>query len=143
MINPAYLIGLPQEVQKIPGVYVYPPAVEDILSNMYFGVYRQLLTTSQEEIEDMYVEKKKDLKDLVTPLEYLFEMLSDDGSEEMKEQKKQVYDLLKNAFKFFLHEEVFFAPDKKMIFVGDVKEQLQKAKSVHDLKIITEEEGAF
>ena len=40
---------------------------------------------TQEEIEDMYVEKKKDLKDLVTPLEYLFEMLSDDGSEEMKE----------------------------------------------------------
>jgi hypothetical protein len=33
----------------------------------------------------MYVEKKKDLKDLVTPLEYLFEMLSADGSEEMKE----------------------------------------------------------
>ena len=72
MINPAYFIGLPQEVQQIPGVYVYPPAVEDILSNKYFGVYRQLLTTSQEEIEDKYVEKKKDLKDLVTPLEELF-----------------------------------------------------------------------
>lgn len=143
MINPAYFIGLPQEVQQIPGVYVYPPAVEDILSNKYFGVYRQLLTTSQEEIEDKYVEKKKDLKDLVTPLEELFQMLSDDGSEESKERKKQIYELLKDAFKFFLHEEVFFAPDKKIIFVGDVKEQLQKAKSVHDLKIITEQNYFF
>jgi hypothetical protein len=30
-----------------------------------------------------------------------------------------------------------------MIFVGDVKEQLQKAKSVHDLKIISEQNYFF
>ena len=137
MINPAYLIGIKQEVPKFPGVYVYPATVEDILSNKHFGVYRQLLTISQEEIEDQFVEKGRDLKELKTPLEYLFELLDDGGDEQIREQKRQVYDLLKDAFRFFLREEVTFAPSKKVIFVGDM-EKLKNVKSVHDLKIISE-----
>lgn len=138
MINPAYFIGLPQEVPNLPGIFVYPATVEEVLGTKQFPIYRQLLTISQEEIEDEYVEKKKDLKDLVTPLEYLFQMIDDGGDKQIREQKKQFYQLLKDAFYFFLHEEVTFAPDKKMIFVGNLKEELKRIKNPHELRIIHE-----
>ena len=143
MINPAYFIGVEQEVQQIPGVFVYPPAIEDILRNKNFSTYRQLLTLSQEELEDQYVEQKKDLADLITPFEYLFKLIDSSANDIDGKEKKQIINLLKDAFKFFLHEEVSFALEKKIIFVGDIEQKISKIKSVHELTIINEQNYFF
>lgn len=141
MINPAYFIGLPQEVQGAPGIYVYPTTVEEVLGNKYFSVYRQFLTTSQEEIEDQYIEKGKDLSQLVTPLGQIFEIVKIDKEmpPEVFEQKKQMRNLMKEAFQFFIHEQVTFLDDKKMILVGDPKEELARVQHATQLRLIREE----
>ena len=41
------------------GIYIYPPTVSDVVKNEYYGNYSRLLTYSQEEIEDEYVEAEK------------------------------------------------------------------------------------
>ena len=42
---------------------IYPPTVREVLINQsLFDQYNSLLTMSHEDIEDEYIEKKKDLK---------------------------------------------------------------------------------
>lgn len=140
MINPVFFIGAPQEVSAIPNVFVYPPTIEQVVRTKYFGFYRQILTTSQEEIEDRFVEKGKEVKDAPTPLGQIFNIIKDeeDGSE-TSAQKKQIKELIEQAFEFFLHEKVTFLTNQKMILVGDLSEELKKVKSVSQLRLINED----
>lgn len=121
-------IGEPLFFQK--DIYIYPPKVKDVVANRYFGTYQKLLTTSQEEIEDEYVEKKIDLKDMLTPLETLLALAY---------QQDKIHLLIKDAFKFFLREEVTLLFEQKTIVVGDLKEVLPKIKNVSELRTINEE----
>ena len=63
-----FLFGYPVEFKNL--CMVYPPKVRDTFNNK-FHMYAQILTISQEEIEDEYVEKKMDISQLLTPFEYL------------------------------------------------------------------------
>ena len=121
-------LGEPILFQK--DIYIYPPKVKDIVTNKYFSAYQKLLTTSQEEIEDEYTEKKLELKDMLTPLETLLALAY---------QQDKVHLLIKDAFKFFLHEDVVLLFEQKMIVVGDLAEELPKIKDVSELRTITEE----
>jgi len=47
--------------------------------------------------------------------------------------------LIKDAFKFFLREEVTLLFEQKTIVVGDLKEVLPKIKNVSELRTINEE----
>ena len=64
-----FFLGEPFPFKK--GIKIYPPTVRDVVANPGYGLYVRILTQSQEEIEDEYVEKKIDLKDMLTPLETL------------------------------------------------------------------------
>ena len=64
----------------------------------------KLLTFSQEEIEDEYVERGIDLKDLLNPFEYLLNNAYNN---------QQFKELLDRAFFFFLHEEVTYLFEQK------------------------------
>ena len=55
-----FFIGAP--VNFKPGVDIYPPKIKEVLSNKKYPAYIQVLTYSHEEIEDLYVEEKKDIK---------------------------------------------------------------------------------
>lgn len=118
-------------VQFKPGINIYPPSVEDVITNEFFGHYNRLLTYSQEEVEDEFLEAKKTLDKYPTPLEF---MLNNSY------HNKQYETLCKEAFKFFIHEEVNFLYDQKMIVVGNIEEILKTVKSLDELVVIKEEE---
>ena len=122
-MNEAFLLGYPVEFQRL--CLVYPPKVKDILTNPSYPMYSRLLTFSQEEIEDEYTKAGMDLKDILTPFEYVLNnAYNNKGFEE----------LTRKAFQFFVHEDVTLLYDQKMVIIGEIKD----VKSVKDLRILRE-----
>ena len=70
MSKDSFFLGFPAEFK--PGVTVYPPLLKEIIGNRRYGIYSRILTYSQEEIEDIYVENKISKDTFPTPLEYMF-----------------------------------------------------------------------
>ena len=114
-----------------PGIKIYPPTVREVITNERYGIYGRLLTYSQEEVEDEFVEAKKTLEKYPTPIEFML-----NNSYHNKEYARRC----KEAFKFFIHEEVTFLYEQKMIVVGDIQETLKTIKTIDDLVMIREEE---
>ena len=129
MSKELFFIGAPKEFK--PGVLIYPPTVKEVITNELFGHYERLLTFSQEEIEDEFLAAKKTLEQYPTPYEFLLNN---------SYHNKQYEALCKQAFQFFIHDEVNFLYEQKLIVVGNLRDVLQKLSSIEDLVIIKEEE---
>lgn len=125
------LYFLCEPVQFKSGVKIYPPTVRDVITNERFGIYGKLLTYSQEDIEDEFLEAKKTLEKYPTPIEFML-----NNSYHNKDYEK----LCKEAFRFFIHEEVSFFYEQKLIVVGNLEEVLKNAQTIDDLVVIKEEE---
>lgn len=123
MSDSAFFLGYPVEFKKI--CFIYPPKIKDIVTIKEFGIYRRLLTFSQEEIEDEYVKAQIELKNILTPLEYLL-------SNAFK--NKELRELTERAFTFFIHEPVIILFETKRIIVGEITE----VKSLEELRCIDE-----
>ena len=124
-----FFIGAPVEFKK--GVLIYPPTVKEIITNKHFNAYRQVLTFSQEEIEDIFTKEKIDFHQILTPIEFLLNNCYNDKNYEI---------FCQQAFQFFLHQQVDFLYDKKAIVVGSLEKVLSGLTSIDQLIIITEEE---
>ena len=128
MISEKTLLRTPVKFKNL--CYIYPPSVSEIIDEDNFGIYRKLLTISQEEIEDEYVEKKMDMANLLNPLEYILN----------NAYNIEGFDIIvKRAFQFFIKKEVHLLYEQKMIVIGNV-EDFKKVDSVDQLKIIREED---
>ena len=114
-----------------PGILIYPPLVKEIVSNDRFSLYTKILTQSQEEIEDEFLEAKKPLDKYPTPFEFLL-----NNSYHNKDYEK----IVRESFRFFIHQEVTFLYEQKLIIIGNLEEVLNKAASINDLVMIKEEE---
>lgn len=125
MINVGFLLGYPVDFKHI--CMVYPPKVKDVVTNQNYNIYSRLLTFSQEEIEDEYVKAQLDLKELLSPFEYILNNAYNNP------QFKQ---LLEQAFFLFTHEQIMILFEQKQIVIGDIKE----IKSVNELRILKEED---
>lgn len=125
MIEPSFFMGNPVAFKNI--CWVYPPKIKDVVGNIDYGIYKKILLTSQEEIEDIFAEGKLPFDNLPTPLEYIF-LLSDTSSE--------IKDFCLKAFEFFLHEPVLLLSDIQQIVVGNLQEQLDIIKTTDQLRII-------
>jgi len=119
-----FFLGYPVDFKKI--CLVYPPKIKEIIPNERYGIYHKILTLSQEEIEDQYVEKGWDLKELLTPLEFLLNNAY---------HNTEIAQLTKEAFEFFIHEPVLLLFEQKLVVIGELKE----IKSIEDLRTINEE----
>ena len=119
-----FLFGYPVEFKNL--CMVYPPKVRDTFNNK-FHMYAQILTISQEEIEDEYVEKKMDISQLLTPFEYLLNAAYNDP-----EFKKYIED----AFLFFIHEPITFLFEQKEIVIGEISD----IEKLEDLRLLQEED---
>lgn len=128
MINSNFFLGLPVPFGKICDVY--PPKIKDLLNNKNYPVYKKLLLTSQEDIEDEYAEQKMSMEEVPTPLEYLFFIC---GSDE------RIKEIALEAFEFFIHEPVTLLAEQKIIIVGDLATVLPSIKSVGELRILKED----
>ena len=129
MSKELYFICYPSEFK--PGIKIYPPTVKDVISNDQYSIYSRLLTYSQEEVEDEFIEAKKVLEKYPTPIEFML-----NNSYHNQDYGK----LCKEAFKFFLHEEVTFLYEQKLIIIGNIQEILKNAESLDDLVMLKEEE---
>ena len=101
MIDCHFVINEPANFQNI--CKVYSPTIRQVITEENFLVYRKLLTLSQEEIEDEYMEKEMELSNVLTPLEYLLNSSFNN---------KQVEVLSIKAFEFFIYELVSFIYDE-------------------------------
>lgn len=122
-MNERFFLGYPVEFKKL--CLIYPPKVKEVINTKNYGVYNHILTLSQEEIEDEFVAHGKDLKELLTPFEFLLNNAYHD---------KEIEKLTKDAFEFFIHEEVLFLYEQKMIVIGEIKD----IKSIDDLRVLRE-----
>ena len=128
MINPAVFIGAPLSYKQFK---IYPPKVKEVAANPFYSQYLRILTFSQEEIEDEFIEKKVDIEKMPTPFEFLLANCYN---------SKKVALLTKEAFKFFMKIDVEFFYEAKVIVVGNLKEILAESKSIDDLVLIKEED---
>lgn len=131
MSKEAIFLCLPQEFEK--KCLIYPPKVKEIVGTARFATYRHLLTISQEELEDEYVKREKEqgaeTTKIPTPLEFVFINSYHD---------KNFEKIAKEAFEFFIQQEVTFLYEKKMILIGNVEKVVKEISSLNDLKFIDE-----
>ena len=128
MIEPRAFLGLPIAFDNV--CQIYAPRIKEILAEPNYPVYRKLLMSSQEDIEDDFTEMHLSTSEAPSPFEYLFELSKSDIR-----LKKMVED----GFKFFIHEPVTLLIDGRLIIVGDLKEELKNAQTVDNLRLIKEE----
>lgn len=124
-----FFLGFPAEFK--PGIAVYPPLLKEIIENKRYGIYSRILTYSQEEIEDIYVEQEISKDNFPTPLEHMFEQ---------SQQDKGYETICKEAFQFFLKTEVEFLYDQKMILIGNLEEVLKNISNINEIVVITHDE---
>lgn len=129
MSKELFFIGEPLEFKK--GVVIYPPKLKDIISCNLYSVYTQILTYSQEEIEDIYVKEKKDLTVFPTPIEFMLNNCY---------HRKEYEIACKQAFKFFLKVDVDFLYEQKLIVIGSLAEIVKTITNLDQLITINEEE---
>lgn len=117
-------LGLPEDFQG--KFLIYPPKVNEVVSNKFFQ-YKQILTFSQEELDDEFLKKENTAP---TPLEYLLS-----NSYHNKEFEK----LAKEAFYLFTRQEVTFLYDNKTILIGNLEKEMKRIKKLGDLVLLNEE----
>lgn len=119
-----FLFGYPLEFKNL--CMVYPPKVRETFKKE-FSLYSQILTISQEEIEDEYAERNLDVSDLLNPFEYLLNSAYND---------QQLKNYIEEAFFFFIREPITFLFEQKQIIIGEVSE----IKSINDIRVLKEED---
>lgn len=131
MISPQSFLTLPLNFK--PGLTIYPPSVEDIITDVNYGRYAKIFTISQEELEDEFLGKGKAT---VAPTPFEFLLAS-------SYQNPGFETLVKEAFKFFCKVDITFFYEEKKILIGDLQKILPTIKDLSELKkliFLTEEE---
>ena len=129
MINERTFLRLPIPFKN--NIFVIPPSVNDIVKEDNFGMYRKLLTLTQEEIEDEYV--KQNIEGVIpTPLQYILK--------HSYEQPSFCF-LVENAFFFFLEKTVKLVPleEKILIQVNEKEWEEISAEEYFDFQNIIRE----
>ena len=140
MINANFFLGYPITFKK--GIEIYPPKVGEVVKpNSKFNLYKNILTITQEEIDDEIVGDPNNYNDLrgdevfPTPLERLL-------SSAYHNTQNRI--IIKEAFEFFLHQKVDFLYEQKKIVVGgSMSEIVNSISSLDDLIYIDGEEEYF
>lgn len=129
MINGNFFLKLPVNFKN--KCKVYTPSVNEMIGNDSFYTYKKILTMSQEELEDEYLQANITDAKVPTPIEFLLINSYNDKSFEKT---------ARDAFKFFIKEDVTFIYEKKSILIGDLEEKIKEIKSLDDLVFIEEDE---
>lgn len=139
MIDAAWFLCLPRDFKNL--CKIYPPTVTDVVGNRNYSSYLQILTYSQEEIEDLFVDKANktgmSLPDkFPTPMEL---MLANAYN------SPEVAELTKEAFQFFIHQDVHFIFEQKLILIGGLKvlENITKIEELQNYCLGEEDFFAF
>lgn len=128
MKKATFFLGEPVLFKNI--CYIYPPTVNDVITNKRYSQFIQTLTLTQEDIWDMMAEQEKTKEESIPPTPYEMLMLNAFYSEDLKK-------VIQEALSFFTKEEVRVLSDEKLIlFAGNIEEVTQ----VNDLRILEEQD---
>lgn len=121
-------------IQYKNGVYLYTPSIKEAISFPWYEFCVQTLLATQEEVEDEITEAAQKTgaelpQQFPTPLKFLLLKA---------ESNKQVEDVLKQGFTFFLHEKVSFLYDIDSILIGELEDEIMKAHSPEDFVLLNE-----
>lgn len=126
MIEACFFIG--ESYEFLPGTFIYPPTIKQVLKTKEFSFFRKTLTISEYDIEDAYLEKEK--KDNIkidtfpTPLDYIFSSM---------EQNPDFIDIVKKAFYFFTHSNILILKEKKKIVFTNTE---KIPRSLEELEVL-------
>lgn len=127
MIDDRVFLGFPIPFKDI--CKIYPPTVNEVVSNEHFNIYHALFTISQEDLEDEY-SKDSRIKKIPTPFEYLMLNYYQGG---------EIQQHILDGFKLFLHEPVTIVPEISMLLVGKAEDELNPDIDLESPRLITEE----
>lgn len=119
-----FLLSYPAEFNDI--CLVYPPKIKEIVATTDYSVYVKILTITQEDIEDEYTENKLSMDYILNPFEYILNY---------SYNNEDVAKKIKDAFYFFIHENITILYNQKKIVIGDIAE----VKNFDELRIIDEQ----
>ncbi len=112
MINEKVFLGYPIPFKDI--CEIYPPTVNEVVSNKEFMQYQALFTMSQEELDDAY---RNEDKMVMTPNPFTYLLIS-------YYTDKEIQPIILHGFEKFLHEPVTIVPEMEIIVVGVKEEDL-------------------
>ena len=117
-------LKIPQKFQNL--CVIYPPTVNQVLREETKQLVN-LLTISQEEIEDFFVDKTDEKGNPINPPDpFTYLVLN---SQYNSEFKQKVID----SFELYIHEPVTIYAEQGAIIIGDLKKEVLKIKSVESL----------
>ena len=127
MIDERIFLGYPIDFKDI--CQIYPPTVNDVVSNKDFLIYQSLFTMTQEELEDAYAQDDR-IQYVPTPFQYL---LMNYYQDETIRQK------IHDGFQQFIHEPVTIVPEIEMLLIGKSEDELDPDKDLENPRLLTEE----
>ena len=101
------------------------------MGNDNFFTYVNILTKSQEEVEDIIIESKQGSNFMPTPFEFLLSNCY---------HNEEYNRIAQEAFYLFLNQPVTFLYESKSILIGDIDNVIDTMKNVEDLVLITEDD---
>ncbi len=118
---------------------VYPPTVKEVVLNKNFPRFSQLLTISQEDLDDLFRKEKKDLslipnfgekieEEKITPFDFLMNNFLQEGP---------IKKIILEGFQFFTHDNISILPELEGIWFID---HLKKINKVEDFRILKKED---
>ena len=121
-------LGLPQKFKNL--CTIYPPTVNDILREETKGL-TNILTVTQEEIEDLFIDKvDSNGNPIVPPSVFEYFIINCAYNENFKNQ-------FSKSFELFLHEPVTIFTDLNTIIIGDLENEtlIKSIKDAHNSEI--------
>ena len=120
-------LKLPQKFKNL--CIIYPPTINDVLKEETKGLIN-ILTISQEEIDDLFVDKvDQQGKPIISPsvLEYFLVNCMYNKTFEQQFIK---------SFELFIHEPVSILYDVQSIIIGDLQKETLRVKEIKDFRIL-------
>lgn len=127
MINDKILLGFPIEFKSI--CQVYPPTVNDVVSNKNFNTYQSLFTITQDELDKAYLQDEN-MERAPTPFQYLLINYYQD---------EEIRQIIEDAFELFVHEPVTIVPEIEMLLIGKSENELDPDVDLENPRLLTED----
>ena len=127
MINEKVFLGYPISFKDI--CKLYPPTINDVVSNDEFSKYQSLFTMSQEELDDAY---RNEDKTVITPNPFTYLLINYHAEEKTRP-------IILRGFEKFLHEPVTIVPELEIVVIGVKEEDLNPDKDLINPRLITKD----
>ena len=114
MINARFFLCAPRSYKG--KITIYPPTMNDVVTNEGFGIFLKTLTYSQEEIEDELAEKNMLDEDIPNPFQFLMDNCKNIEGYEA---------IVKASFYFFCKTEITFLYDINKMRISYSLEKIQ------------------